>query len=133
MVRGTGTWSFLVIYRCISLFLFWSPQSHSPLWLSSTANERANAPNRATRDFSLLSLPSAVLYYYECDITPSSQDPFVLMSPPPTSTTYLCLCISSLLANVLLNITTHYTPSPSTYLSLHLSFHLHLPLTLFLL
>ena len=93
--------------------------------------ERANAPNRATRDFSRLSLPSAVLYY-ECDISPS-QDPFVLISPPPTGTTYLFLCISSPLANVLLNITTHYTPSLSTYLSLRLSFHLHLPLTLFLL
>ena len=34
-----GAWSF-GYYCSLSLFLFWSLQSHSPLWLSSTANEQ---------------------------------------------------------------------------------------------
>jgi len=99
---------FLVIYCCLSLFLFWSPQSHSHFGCPRLRTNERTPPNRTTRDISLFLLPSSVLYY-ECDITL----PRLFGSDKPTPNHYLPSLISSpLLASVLLNITTHYTLLP---------------------
>ena len=133
--RGKRVKFWLFIAASLAFFLFWSPQSHSQRWLSSTANERTNVRPQSNHPRYppqvALSLPSSVLYY-ECDITlPRPFD-----SDKPTPNQYHLplpsLISSQFLASVLLNITTRYTLLPiPTFLSLRLSFHL--PLTLLLL
>jgi len=126
----------LFIAASLSLSLFWSPQSQFPLWLSSTANERTNAPNRPLCDISLLSLPSSVLYY-ECDITL----PRLFGSDKPASNQYHLhtSAFSHFFPTSCRCFTKHYdplhsiTPPLPTYLSLRLSFYLPFPLTLLLL